>query len=152
MMCYMKKEKEQIFGLSIFLFAQNLWCAVMQNDDLDSTLCSAFASYIIHRRWQAKGLQQKASLYQREVWRECKYNRQCYLSSMELNLPRIATQSILGLNRRRLGIVNAFPLLSTCSIFLCYTEQLSSLNSNRTADIGKSLGSHLFKEQTDLLL
>ena len=143
----MKKEKEQIFGLSIFLFAQNLWCAVMQNDDLYSTLCTAFAPYIIHRRWQAKGLQQKASLYQREVWRECKYNRQCYLSSMELNLPRIATQSILGLNRRRLGIVNEFALLSTCTIFLCYTEQLSSLNTDRTADIGKSLYSHLFKEQ-----
>ena len=31
-----KKEKEQIIGLSIFLFAQNLCCAVMQNDDLDS--------------------------------------------------------------------------------------------------------------------
>ena len=71
---------------------------------------------------------------------------------MELNLPRIDTQSILGLNRRRLGIVNAFPLLSTCTIFLCYTEQLSSLNSDRTADIGKSLDGHLFKEQPDLLL
>ena len=35
-MCYMKKEKEQIIGLSIFLFAHNLWCDLMQNDDLDS--------------------------------------------------------------------------------------------------------------------
>ena len=41
----------------------------------------------------------------------------------ELNLPRITSQSILGLNRRRLGIVNMFTLLSTCTIFLCYTEQ-----------------------------
>ena len=63
----------------------------------------------------------------------------------KLNLPRIASQSFLGLNRRRLGIVNRFPLLSTCTIFLCYTEQLSSLNTDRTADIGKSLGSRLFK-------
>ena len=70
----------------------------------------------------------------------------------KLNLPRIAMQSILGLNRRRLGIVNAFTLHSTCSIYLCYTEQLSSLNTDRTADIGKSLDSHLFKEQPDLLL
>ena len=29
--------KEQIFGLSIFLFAQSLWRAAMKNDDLDST-------------------------------------------------------------------------------------------------------------------
>ena len=65
----------------------------------------------------------------------------------KLNLPRIASQSFLGLNRRRLGIVNRFPPLSTCTIFLCYTEQLSSLNTDRTADIGKSLDSHLFKEQ-----
>ena len=33
----MKKDKEQIFGLSIFLFAQNLWYAVTKNGDLDST-------------------------------------------------------------------------------------------------------------------
>ena len=46
--------------------------------------------------------------------------------NIELNLPRIATQSILGLNRRRLGIVNELTLLSTCTIFLCYTEQLNS--------------------------
>ena len=45
------------------------------------------------------------------------------VTNRELNLPRIATQSILGLNRRRLGIVNIFPLHSTCTIFLCYTEQ-----------------------------
>ena len=68
-------------------------------------------------------------------------------TNRELNLPRIASQSILGLNRRRLGIVNTFTLLSTCTIILCYTEQLSSLKTDRTADIGKSLDSHLFKEQ-----
>ena len=44
-------------------------------------------------------------------------------TNRELNLPRIASQSVLGLNRRRLGIVNMFTLLSTCTIFLCYTEQ-----------------------------
>gem|GEM_PF-6457705 len=48
---------------------------------------------------------------------------------VELNLPRIATQSILGLNRRRLGIVKNITLHSTCTIFLCYTEQLSSLTT-----------------------
>ena len=47
----------------------------------------------------------------------------------ELNLPRIATQSILGLNRRRLGIVKNITLHSTCTIFLCYTEQSSSLST-----------------------
>ena len=41
----MQKEKEQIFGLSIFLFAQNLWYAVMKNDDLDSTLSTAKSSF-----------------------------------------------------------------------------------------------------------
>ena len=45
MMCYIQKEKEQIFGLSIFLFAQNLWYAVMKNDDLDSTLSTAKSSF-----------------------------------------------------------------------------------------------------------
>ena len=50
----------------------------------------------------------------------------------ELNLPRIASQSILGLNRRRLGIVKTFPLHSTCTIFLCYTEQLSSTHISDT--------------------
>ena len=28
---------EKIFGLSIFLFAQNLWYAVTKNDDSDSS-------------------------------------------------------------------------------------------------------------------
>ena len=32
---------EKIFGLSIFLFAQNLWRAVMKNGDLDSTMRTA---------------------------------------------------------------------------------------------------------------
>ena len=29
------------FNLSIFLFAENLWSAVMKNGDLDSTRCTA---------------------------------------------------------------------------------------------------------------
>ena len=66
---------------------------------------------------------------------------------MGLTCRGLLKQSILGFNRRRLGIVNRFPLLSTCTIILCYTEQLSSLKTDRTADIGKSLDSHLFKEQ-----
>ena len=66
---------------------------------------------------------------------------------MGLTCRGLLKQSILGFNRRRLGIVNRFPLLSTCSIILCYTEQLSSLKTDRTADIGKSLDSNLFKEQ-----
>ena len=45
MMCYMQKEKEQIFGLSISLFAQSLWRAAMKNDDLDSTGRTAKSSF-----------------------------------------------------------------------------------------------------------
>lgn len=30
-------RENRIFGLSIFIFAQELYCAVMKNDDLDST-------------------------------------------------------------------------------------------------------------------
>ena len=37
--------KEQIFGLSIFLFAQSLWRAAMKNDDLDSTGRTAKSSF-----------------------------------------------------------------------------------------------------------
>ena len=33
--------QEKIFGLSIFLFAQNLWCAATKNGDLDSTMRTA---------------------------------------------------------------------------------------------------------------
>ena len=67
----------------------------------------------------------------------------------KLNLPRIASQSFIGLNRRRLGIVNAFPLLSTCSIFLCYTEQLSSLTST-TLLICSRVGYRLFKRRSSV--
>ena len=46
----------------------------------------------------------------------------------ELNLPSIALRLSLGLNRLRLSIVyRYYTLRSACSIFLCYTEQLSSL-------------------------
>ena len=41
----MQKEKEQIFGLSIFLFAQNLWCAVTKNDDLAVLLVLSKSSF-----------------------------------------------------------------------------------------------------------
>ena len=68
----------------------------------------------------------------------------------ELNLPRIATQSILGLNRRRLGIVNKFPLHSTCSIFLCYTEQLTSPAPIVTTIRICRAGSHLFKRRSSV--
>ena len=67
----------------------------------------------------------------------------------KLNLPRIASQSFLGLNLRRLGIVNAFTMLSTCSIFLCYTEQLSSLTST-TLLICSRVGYRLFKRRSSV--
>ena len=66
---------------------------------------------------------------------------------MGLTCRGLLKQSILGFNRRHLGIICKPILRSTCTIILCYTEQLSSLNIDRTADIGKSLDSHLFKEQ-----
>ena len=34
--------QEKIFGLSIFLFAQNLWYAATKNDDLESNLTLRF--------------------------------------------------------------------------------------------------------------
>ena len=36
--------QKKIFGLSIFIFAQNLWHAVMKNGDLDSTLTAGEVS------------------------------------------------------------------------------------------------------------
>ena len=66
---------------------------------------------------------------------------------MSLTCRGLLKQSILGFNRRRLGIICKPILRSACTIILCYTEQLSSLKTDRTADIGKSLDSHLFKEQ-----
>ena len=43
-----------------------------------------------------------------------------------LNLPRIATQSILGFGRWRFGRVCERTLLSPAAPVLCFTEQLSS--------------------------
>ena len=37
--------KAEIFDLSIFLFALELWCAVMKNDAKDSTLRTALTSF-----------------------------------------------------------------------------------------------------------
>ena len=51
----------------------------------------------------------------------------------ELNLPRIATQSILGFGQWRFGRVCKRPLLSPAAPVLCFTEQLSSLVSNSIA-------------------
>ncbi len=51
-----------------------------------------------------------------------------------LNLPSIALPLSLGLDRLRLSIVyHYYPLHSACTIFLCYTEQLSSFASNSIA-------------------
>ena len=51
----------------------------------------------------------------------------------ELNLPRIAAQSILGLGRWRFGRVCKPPLLSPAAPVLCFTEPLSPLTSNSNA-------------------
>ena len=105
--------QEKIFGLSIFLFAQNLWHAVMKNGNLDSTLTAGEVS---------RRLTTSPTFSKEGFGVDCIYELRHVVNNYELNLPRIATQSILGLNRRRLGIVNIFTLRSTCSIFLCYTE------------------------------
>ena len=52
---------------------------------------------------------------------------------IELNLPRIAAQSILGFGRWRFGRVCKPPLLSPAAPVLCFTEQLSSFASNSNA-------------------
>ena len=52
---------------------------------------------------------------------------------IELNLPRIASRSILGFGRWRFGRVCKLPLLSPAAPVLCFTEQLSSLVSNGIA-------------------
>ena len=51
----------------------------------------------------------------------------------ELNLPRIAAQSILGFGRWRFGRVCKRPLLSPAAPVLCFTELLSSFASNSNA-------------------
>ena len=95
--------QEKIFGLSIFLFAKNLWRGAMKNGDLDSTLTAGevnrrfttspalskegFGVDCIYK-WRliagslsrilgsAFVCKHKKSLpSQREVWRNCKYNR-----------------------------------------------------------------------------
>ena len=55
------------------------------------------------------------------------------IGASELNLPRIASQSILGFGRWRFGRVYKHPLLSPAAPVLCFTEQLSSLVSNSIA-------------------
>ena len=62
-----------------------------------------------------------------------------------LNLPRIATQSILGFGRWRLGKISKLPLHSPAAAGLCFTEQLNSLAPIALRSSKKNYGSRNFK-------
>ena len=71
------------------------------------------------------------------------------VTTISLNLPRIATQSILGFGRWRLGKMSKLPLHSPAAVVLCFTEQLKSLAPIIILfPTGNS--SHLFKKKSNL--